>query len=180
MLSAGSGCRHIRRVLLAMALLGLPQQSVLLGQPNGAGCDLPTRSGLPDWFRTWFEAKGPQARFEISCYLNPFYLRGNFDARGQLDLAVLIVERSSGKRGVLVVHRPGLAFYVLGAGTEIGNGGDSFSWLDVWHVDAAPRLEAGRPEAGFVGEVLNLAKSDSASGWVGWNGRKYVWVQGSD
>ena len=110
--------RHLRLVFLVTALLGLPQQSVLRGQPRAAGCDLETRSGLPDWFRTWFEAQGLQARFEIACYLNPFYLRGNFDARGQLDLAVPVVERSSGKRGVLVVHRPGLAFFVWGAGTR--------------------------------------------------------------
>jgi hypothetical protein len=167
-------------VIVATALLGLPQQSALFGQARAVGCDLETQSGLPEWFRTWFEAKGPQARYEVSCYLNPFYLRGNFDARGQLDLAVLVVERSTGKRGVLVVHRPGLASYLLGAGTEIGSGGDDFNWLDVWHVDAAPRLETGRPKAGFVGEVLNLIKSESASGWVGWNGREYVWVQGSD
>jgi hypothetical protein len=82
------------------------------------------------------------------------------------------VERSSGKRGILVVHRPGLAFYVLGAGTAIGNGGEDFSWLDVWNVDAAPRSETGRREAGIVGEALSLVKSESASGWVGWNRRQ--------
>ena len=172
--------RRSTLLIVVFSLLGMSAQATVIGQPRQAGCDLETRLGLSEWFREWFESKGPRDQYEIGCYLNPFYLRGNFDARGQLDLAVLVTERSSGKRGILVVHRPGLAHFVLGAGTEIGSGGDDFDWLNVWHVDAAPRSETGQPEAGFVGEVLNLVRLESASGWVGWNGRKYVWVQGSD
>jgi len=146
------------RIVLLGALLGLSNTPALVGQARASGCSPETRSGLPQWFQDWFESSGRQARYETACYLNPFYLRGSFDGRGQLDLAVLVVEKSSGKRGILVVHRPGLASYVLGAGTEIGNGGDDFGWLDIWHVDAAPRSETGRPDAGFVGEAANESR----------------------
>ncbi|MCC6987492.1 MAG: hypothetical protein IT181_00750 [Acidobacteria bacterium] len=73
-----------------------------------------------------------------------------------------------------------MAHFILGAGTEFGSGGDDFEWMDVWSVDKAPREESGKPEAGIVAEVLDLVKSESASGWVGFDGQRYVWVQGSD
>lgn len=174
--------RHRRSLAaICVALSVWLQQTGAVGQTAPEHCDTLAKASLPDWFRMWFDYQGgPRAQYETACYLNPFYQRGNFDGRGPLDLAVLVVQRSTGKRGVLVVHRPGLAHFIVGAGTEIGNGGDDFEWMDVWSVAAAPRAESGRPEAGIIAEVLDLVKSESASGWVGFNGRKYVWVQGDD
>lgn len=159
--------------MTATVLVALLLASAVAGGTPKADCTVAERSGLPGWFRTWFEANR-RATHRISCHLNPFYLRGNFDGRGPLDLAVLVVEKNSGKLGVLVVHRPGLASFVLGAGTEMGNGGDDYEWLDVWYVGAAPRSH------GFLGEVLVLGRFESSSGWVGWNGREYVWVPRDD
>jgi hypothetical protein len=74
-----------------------------------------------------------------------------------------------------------MAAHLLGAGTEIGNGGDDFGWLGVWRVEAPPRFKNdGVPIPRYLGEVLYVEKPESASGWIGWNGRAYVWYQGSD
>ena len=166
---------------LAAIVWAWPHHTADARQAVPSRCETEATWSLPMWFRDWFDASaGLKSRYDIACYLNPFYHRANFDGRGQLDLAVLVVERTTGKRGILFVHRPGLAHFILGAGTEFGSGGDDFEWMDVWSVDKAPREESGKPEAGIVAEVLDLVKSESASGWVGFDGQKYVWVQGSD
>ena len=36
--------------------------------------------------------------------MNPFYLEGDFNGDGALDVAVLIKERGTGKHGIAVVH----------------------------------------------------------------------------
>jgi len=138
---------------------------------------------LPGWFTTWLRVNRYGQTHEIACYANPFYLRGNFDGTGPLDLAVLVVEKATKKRGVLVVHRPTMNAYLVGAGTAVGNGGDDFTWLGYWRVEAPPRSPsiAGGPSIPrFVSEVLYVVKPESASAWIGWNGRQYLWYQGAN
>jgi hypothetical protein len=173
-----------KRLLVVWAMTVLAVVAIvspLYGQIPATACGESEPLSLPDWFTTGFQASRLGKTHEVACYLNPFYLRGNFDGRGPLDLAVLVVEKATGKRGIVVVHRPSMSSHLLGAGTPIGNGGDDFYWLGYWRVETAPRHHAS-PDTipRFVGEVINLVKPESASGWVGWNGRKYVWLQGDD
>jgi hypothetical protein len=72
--------------------------------------------------------------------------------------------------------------HLLGAGTAIGNGGDDFTWLGYWRVEEPPRIPNvfKDPVPRFIGEVLYVVKPEAASGWIGWNGRAYVWYQGAD
>ena len=109
-------------VLGAVAWAG-PHDVAAARQAVASRCEAEATWSLPMWFREWFDASaGLKSHYDIACYLNPFYHRANFDGRGQLDLVVLVVERTTGKRGVLIVHRPGLAHFILGAGTKFGNG----------------------------------------------------------
>jgi hypothetical protein len=172
----------VPRMLAVLILVGvMAVASPLEGQVSATACGTWALSSLPDWFTTWFAANRLSKTHEVACYLNPFYLLGDFDRQGALDLAVLVVEKATGKRGIVVVHRPSMSSHLLGAGTSIGNGGDDFNWLGYWRVETAP---PGREVQGhvprFIGEVIYLVKPESASGWVGWNGRKYVWLQGDD
>jgi hypothetical protein len=134
---------------------------------------------LPEWFS---ESKRIDEPYKISCRLNPFYQRGDFDGDGQGDLAVLITNTKSGKHGIAVVRRASGALTVMGAGVPFDGDDDDFSWLDVWRVEPPPvRSNAWKevvPE--FRGEVLYLEKSESAGGWAGIVGDRVVWYQGSD
>lgn len=149
---------------------------------RGTTCGSWTRSSLPDWFQLWFRSVRVAQTHEIACYLNPFYVRGDFDGAGELDLAVLVVQKSTGKRGILVVHRPDMTAHLLGAGTSFGNGGDDFYWMGYWRVEQAPRKPNvwDEPLPALKGEALYVAKPEAASAWIGWNGRGYVWYQGAD
>ena len=71
---------------------------------------------------------------------------------------------------------------LLGAGNEFSNGGDDFRWMDVWRIARPPKtpnvFKDSLPR--FAGEVLYLEKSESASGYVGWIGKRFVWYQVGD
>jgi hypothetical protein len=164
---------RLRIILLALLL------AVLGAGPSDRPCTDTELLGLPNWFRG---ADPLPTGVRVSCYLNPFYQRGDFDADGRPDLAVLVVQAASGKRGVAVVHRESLKASILGAGVPFGNGGDDFSWLDVWVVVPAPTRPSPYEEKvpPFRGEGLSLVKLASASGFVGWVGDRYVWFQTSD
>jgi len=80
-------------------------------------------------------ANGPLAKkYEVSFHVNPFYLRGDFNGDGKIDLAVLVKQRSTGKVGIAIIHESTNKVTILGAGTAIGNGGNDFEWLDTWQV----------------------------------------------
>ena len=144
-----------------------------------AECAHPAPWRLPKWFQA---ARVLDPALEISCHLNPFYLRGDFDGDGRPDLAVLVAQRVSRKLGIAVVHRRDLSVALLGAGKPFGNGGDHFDWLDVWRVEerttAAEASDPSTPR--FEGELLFLEKAESASARVGRVEGRYVWRQAGD
>lgn len=133
------------------------------------------RSCLPEWAARALERGDVAAHHAASAWLNPFTLRGDFDGDGLADCAVTARETGSGKRGILVVHRGDLAVHVLGAGEEIGAGGDDFAWMDAWRVRE-------RSDAERIGtrDALWVAKTESASALIWWNGARYVWSQEGD
>ena len=76
-------------------------------------------------------ANGSLAKdYEVSFRVNPFYLRGDFNGDGKIDLAVLVKQRSTGKLGIAIIHGATDKVTILGAGVGIGNGGDDFEWMD--------------------------------------------------
>jgi hypothetical protein len=58
---------------------------------------------------------------------------------------------------------------MLGGGRAFGNGGDDFTWLDIWRAE---------PARGH--DQLFVEKSEPASGAITWDGRSYRWTQLAD
>lgn len=118
-----------------------------------------------------------RAHFELYDRMNPFFQRGDFDGDGQTDIALLIRQRATGKIGIAFVHRGTHTIQIVGAGTRLGNGGDDFSWLEIWRVEDGRVL---REIPGFRGEVLYVEKPEAAGGLIYWDGSHYQWVQRGD
>jgi hypothetical protein len=57
---------------------------------------------IPKQLQPAVEARAFEASFEVGTWLNPFYLRGDFDGDGLADYAVLVTRRSDGKKGIAV------------------------------------------------------------------------------
>ena len=121
--------------------------------------------------------------YDVSFHLNPFYLRGDFNGDGNIDLAVLVKQRTTGKLGIAIVHGATKKVTILGAGTAIRNGGDDFEWMDSWQIYSKDRTarEAGETSVPHLhGDALLVSKSEAASALIYWNGKRYAWLQQGD
>ena len=113
--------------------------------------------------------------------MNPFYLRGDFNGDGKIDVADLVKQRSTGKIGIAIINGATNKVTILGAGTAIGNGGDDFEWMDSWEIySKADRIASGTSVPKLRGDALLVSKSEAASALIYWNGKRYIWRQQGD
>ena len=113
--------------------------------------------------------------YDVSFHVNPFYLHGDFNGDGKIDIAVLVRQHSTGKIGIAIVRGATNKVTILGAGTAIGNGGDDFEWMDSWHVYSKERARHAAGETGIPhlrGDALLVSKSEAASALIYWNGKR--------
>jgi hypothetical protein len=118
--------------------------------------------------------------YELSFRMDPFYLRGDFNGDGKMDIATLVKQRSTGKFGIAIVNGATGKVIILGAGNGIGNGGDDFEWMDSWEIYSKDRVASGTSIPKLHGDALLVSKSESASALIYWNGKRYVWLQQGD
>ena len=147
---------------------------LLLGSPAAARAqdtapEWLARMSLPRWVDSVLGPLLQEGRYTLGLTLHPFFQVGDFDRDQRLDAAVFVRSRESGKHGVLMLRRADPRPRVLGAGRAFGNGGDDFSWLDIWRVEASRQ-----------GDQLFVEKSESASGAITWDGEGYRWTQLGD
>ena len=105
------------------------------------------------------------SRLVAAAHVNPCVLFGDFDGDGRTDVASLVRERTSGKVGIAVAIQGGKV-HVLGAGNELGNGGDDFGWLDHWYTFTKGPVERGAGDGApptLRGDAIHVEKSESAS-----------------
>jgi hypothetical protein len=153
-------------------------------QPEAASSAAPRVTADPPDIRKVIDraiANGSLAKkYELSHRVNPFYLRGDFNGDGKIDIAVLVKQRSTGKIGIAIINGATEKVTVLGAGTGIGNGGDDFEWMDSWEMYSKDRMANGTSGPKLRGAALLVSKSEAASALIYWNGRRYVWRQQGD
>jgi hypothetical protein len=121
--------------------------------------------------------------YDVSFHMDPFYLSGDFNGDGKIDVAVPVKQRSTGKLGIAIVQGATDKITILGAGIAIGNGGDDFEWMDSWEIYPKNRVGRGTGETSVPhlrGDALLVSKSEAASALIYWNGKRYVWLQHGD
>ena len=156
---------HVKSVL-AVALLGVT--------PAAAQISRTTFGGLPRWADSALVAAGLGRQFTLASQLNPVYAFGDFDGDGFFDVAVEIKDTGGLRYGIAIVHRIDRSVHVVGAGEPVGNGKDQLSQRASWGV-SSPRH--GRHRA--VGrDVLYISQPGAHDGWLAWDGRTYVWMEG--
>ncbi len=122
--------------------------------------------------------KGLGSGYAVNSKINPFYLRGDFRGDGKLSHVVLI--QKDGKQGIIYC-RSGVPT-VLGAGMEFHNM-TNLNFTS-WQVHPkAVRVQRGVGEGmppKLLGDAIVLEWDESASAFVYWNGRHFVWYQQGD
>ena len=131
------------------------------------------QSTVPEWARQQWETFSKIRSLELSLHVKPSVLTGHFYGDGKPDVALLVQHRTTRKVGIVFIHPKNSALVrVVGAGTDFGNGGDNFDWMDSWKLQ--PRTRS-RPVDAVVVE-----RESSASGLVYFAGGKYHWKQVGD
>jgi hypothetical protein len=90
--------------------------------------------------------------------MNPFFLRGDFNGDGELDIAFWVLNRETQERGVAILHSTLDRLYVFGAGRSLPEpqGGESTAInVDAWHL--VPR---GSVESHPYGDIPTIALTE--------------------
>ena len=113
---------------------------------------------------------------ELSNRFNPFFLRGDFDGDHNMDYAVLVTQRTTGKQGIVICLMGHNSPIVIGAGRmfvfEGGKQFDDLKSFDAWKVDddtPAPKRASG--------ERIHLIAKERGSGLIYWDGKTFRWEQ---
>jgi hypothetical protein len=123
---------------------------------------------LPAWaVKSFNERLG--TRYQLVQKMKPSFYVGDFNGDGKSDVALLIKEKTTAKVGIAIVEGGERKIKIVGAGKSFGNGGDDFSWMDVWSIRHAGKVDR-----------LYVAKSEAASAVIYWDGSRYKWQQEGD
>jgi hypothetical protein len=120
----------------------------------------------------------------LSCRLKPPVLQGDFDGDGRRDYAVLVTQRTSHKRGFLIVFG-NRKILVAGAGRSVKYGGAASSDLnfDQWELYSEARpVESAEHQKPLklLSDALLVSYHESASGLFYWDGARFRWYQQGD
>jgi hypothetical protein len=163
---------------MALLLLASPATAI-----DADDIDFPTSASLPYEALEALRAMPGSEKLALRANLNPFFLQGDFNGDGRLDVAVLVAEKATGKHGIAVVHGPG-DVHVLGAGVEVDDRGDDYDWLDAWHTYPKGAVDQGMGEEddppALLGDALLVMKTEAASALIYWTGDGYAWYQQGD
>jgi len=124
--------------------------------------------GPPAWSVKEFNEK-LSTRYELVQKLEPSFYVGDFNGDGKSDVALLIEEKTTAKLGIAIVEGGERKIKIVGAGKSFGNGGDDFSWMDVWSIRHSGKVDR-----------LYVAKSEAAGAVIYWDRSKYEWQQEGD
>jgi hypothetical protein len=143
---------------------------------------------IPEQLQPAVDAGAFKASFEVSAWLNPFYLRGDFDGDGLADYALLVTRRIDGKKGIAVwlstKHQSGPTIIGAGKKSRVGSGdSDDWSFFDAWQVYGkriVPQSVDGNKPPKLSGEAILIEKTEAASGLLYWDGKQFRWYQLGD
>ena len=145
---------------------------------------------LPGWFTIAFRAHGLNTKYSITPFLKPDFLTADFNEDKIPDIAVLITEIRTKKKGVLLMHGKTNQYFVFGAGTNFGYGGDNFGWLKQWSIytdkiayettfDSDDNIKGSKKVKLARNGLLITDLMDgqpNSGGIVYWDGNKYTWI----
>jgi len=127
---------------------------------------------LPEWVQQALIRRAFFQRYALFYEVNPFFLSGRLDGDSIADVALQIIEKNSGKRGIAFVQGRDSSVRFVGAGTPLPNGVDDLRDVWFWRIESRSAL----PEEPVQGiEIIRFGASPSEWSIVWWNGARYVW-----
>ncbi len=140
---------------------------------------------IPKWVRSEFSNQYLEQRYTIIYNLYPYYLTGDFNGDRKKDVVIQLQDNNSGKFGIGIFHRKKrqalqTQVFILGAGNALKNIGDDLKWVNIWDIvhrkHASDGIEQNKIPT-IEGDAISIGKSDSTSGLIYWDGKKYSWYK---
>jgi hypothetical protein len=124
-------------------------------------------SPLPLWADSALLKSGFWGRYDFTSRVSPQIEFGDLDGDGLWDVAIAVVDKSTRRRGLAIVHQIDRSVHVVGAGQPVGS-----------------RTQLPNNAAWGIGPLLGYRSGVRVedwhlSGWFVWSGSDYVWVQDS-
>ena len=151
------------------------------------------QKNLPDWYLQAFKKADLDNTYYISSNIKPTLLRSDLNGDNIDDLAVLVVNKKSKKRGILIIHQGSSNYHLIGAGSSFGKKAfdefDDMKWMDGWQIHKKGKVYETKFENGdIVGSIPRNLRNDSIVVWesqdgaplvggiIYWDGKKYSWI----
>jgi len=146
---------------------------------------------LPVWFTNTFKNKELDKKYIIASFLMPSYLQGDFNGDIEQDIAVLVTEKITKSKGILLIHGKTNEHFVFGAGISFGNGEKDFKWADKWMLytkEIATETQFDKESGDIIGsKTVKLVRpgiliedyQDGTSltgGIIYWSDKQYIWI----
>jgi hypothetical protein len=146
---------------------------------------------IPTWFQDSFKRKGLDKKYTISTFLQPSFLQADFNSDATQDIAVTVTEKTTNRKGILLIHNRTDAHFLFGAGISFGSGGNDFTWADKWMLyqkKTAQETRFDKTSGDITGSktrqlahpgILIENHEDGAplaGGIIYWNGKTYSWI----
>jgi len=154
---------------------------------------LSAQKHIPDWYLQVFRKADLNRTYSISPYIKPAFLLSDFNGDNVVDIALLVVNKKSKKRGILIVHQGFTNYYLIGAGSIFGKKGfdefDNTKWMDGWQISKKGKVYETKFEDGdIVGSIPRNLNYNSIAVWessdgaplaggiIYWDGKRYSWI----
>lgn len=129
---------------------------------------------IPQWVKIPLEKSEVARNYMITDVINPFYLESDLTGDKLSDIVFLVESKQDGKKGVMIVNRGKNIVFVLGAGKDIGIG-DNINGCETWFMYREKGLydAFGNKKATLKYPAIQLVKSEKATIFIYWTGKKY-------
>ena len=148
---------------------------------------------IPSQFLTSFKQDKLDARYQINEYLKPSFLLADFNGDGITDISILVAEKKTKKKGMIVLFGSSTQYFVFGAGTKVGKIGfddsDDLKWMGGWEIfKDRVAYETKFDNGDMVGSTKRRLNNKGISMWsledgeplaggiIYWSGKKWIWI----
>jgi hypothetical protein len=146
---------------------------------------------LPAWAQKSFKHLKLDEKYELGAWMQPVNLEADFNGDGIPDIATLIIEKKTKKRGLLILNNGSNEYAIFGAGVNAGNESDDYDWANGWEISNQKKVYETILDDQYntVDQIKHHLKrtalyiyhldgADKGSGGIiYWNRKKYIWLQ---
>src|SRR5581483_5756762 len=69
---------------------------------------------LPSWFMNVYHKKGLDKKYALASFLKPSFQQADFNGDASPDIAVLMVDKQTKRRGILLIHNKTNDYFIFG------------------------------------------------------------------